>query len=518
MNDPGFARLPQVKSTKLVQAREEVVELENGCICCTLRGDLLAEVAALARSGEFDYLVIESSGISEPLQVAQTFAFRVGEEAATPEEAAEAARLVGAGVGESLGDLARLDTCVTVVDAAHFSSNLDAFEDVDERWAPREDAPDARGVSELLVEQVEFSDVVIVNKASEVPRAHLENDVVAVIRKLNPAAEIVTADFGRVPLGKVLDTGRFDLARAQGSAGWLRSLEEESRPAASGGGEAGAPGCSGCSDPACGALPACTSSGCTHKACTDKACTDKACTDKACGALPGCTGSGCAGPGQEAGHRHGGISSFVWRSRRPLHPGRLKDFLASHFLLRVAQVERPRGSEDEEDWSSSEAGDSAPGEAAAEARRREVARKRDEVLARTRGAFGRLYRSKGFLWVTGLDSHIVEMGQAGALMSLEVSAPWFAHAGEATLPEDPAARAEFMEAWRREELPGVGEIGDRRQEVVFIGQDLAEGPLRAAWEACLATDEELGGAPLEDPLFGESREALREMEEAGEGQ
>ncbi|MFD7663172.1 GTP-binding protein [Streptomyces sp. NPDC059788] len=193
----------------LSRTEERLVEMTNGCICCTLRDDLLEEVARLAGEGRFDHLLIESSGISEPMPVAATFAFPRDD-------------------GATLGDLARLDTMVTVVDAARFHAELAGGDGLAERGlAPYED--DERTVSDLLIDQVEFADVLVVNKLDLVDdeqAAHLR----AALARLNPAARIVPARHGRVAASEVIGTGRFDLERAQQAPGWVRELNGEHVP------------------------------------------------------------------------------------------------------------------------------------------------------------------------------------------------------------------------------------------------------------------------------------------------
>ncbi|MFJ3192317.1 GTP-binding protein [Streptomyces griseoviridis] len=193
----------------LSRTEERLVEMTNGCICCTLRDDLLVEVDRLAREGRFDHLLIESSGISEPLPVAATFAFARDD-------------------GATLGDVARLDTMVTVVDAAHFLPELERGDELAARGlAPFED--DDRTVSDLLVDQVEFADVVVLNKLDLVD-ARTADRLRAALARLNPVARTVTATHGRVELRHVLGTGLFDLERAQQAPGWVRELNGEHVP------------------------------------------------------------------------------------------------------------------------------------------------------------------------------------------------------------------------------------------------------------------------------------------------
>ncbi|MEU3458023.1 GTP-binding protein [Micromonospora sp. NPDC006766] len=193
----------------LSRTEERLVELTNGCICCTLRDDLLNEVARLARQGRFDYLLVESSGISEPMPVAATFAFGVED-------------------GQVLDDLARLDTTVTVVDAAGLLARIEAGETLEQRGLSAYEGDD-RSIADLLVDQVEFADVLVVNKTDLVDAADL-TVVEALLARLNPAARQIRAVHGRVPPVEILHTGRFDLDRAETTPGWVAELNGEHVP------------------------------------------------------------------------------------------------------------------------------------------------------------------------------------------------------------------------------------------------------------------------------------------------
>ncbi len=203
------ASLVERGGAELRRTEEELVELSNGCICCTLREDLLVEVKRLAREGRFDYLLIESTGISEPIPVAQTFTFRDEE-------------------GVSLADVARLDTMVTVVDASTFTPDYWGGQPLAERGQSLGE-DDQRTVTDLLVEQVEFADVIVVNKVDLVSQEDLAK-VIGAISTLNPRAKIVRSIRGRVQLDLLLNTGRFDYERAAASAGWILELQGEHTP------------------------------------------------------------------------------------------------------------------------------------------------------------------------------------------------------------------------------------------------------------------------------------------------
>ena len=187
----------------LSRTEETLVEMTNGCICCTLRDDLLKEVRRLALDGRFDYLLIESTGISEPLPVAATFNFRTEE-------------------GESLEDVSRLDTMVTVVDAANLLRDYASTDFLKDRGEALGEE-DNRALVNLLVDQIEFADVVILNKIDAAEPEQLDA-ARKIIRSLNSDAELIETSMSRVPLDKVLNTGRFDHDKAQQHPLWFKEL------------------------------------------------------------------------------------------------------------------------------------------------------------------------------------------------------------------------------------------------------------------------------------------------------
>ncbi|MDQ1012148.1 G3E family GTPase [Streptomyces sp. V4I23] len=197
------------REVSLSRSQERLVEMSNGCICCTLRDDLLTEISRLAGEGRFDYLLIESTGISEPLPVAETFTF-VNEQ------------------GRALSDIAALDTMVTVVDGVNFLDNY--------RSGGRLDAdvtaavPDGeRDISDLLIDQVEFADVILISKTDLITVPQLE-ELTAILRKLNKAADIHPVSMGNVPLDRILNTGLFSLEKAATAPGWLQEMQGEHIP------------------------------------------------------------------------------------------------------------------------------------------------------------------------------------------------------------------------------------------------------------------------------------------------
>ena len=200
----------QVKNdVQLQRGQEKLVEMSNGCICCTLREDLLIEVANLAKEGRFDYLVIESTGIAEPLPIAETFTFQDEQ-----------------GIG--LSNHAQLDTLVTVVDAVNFMRNyMEALSLKESGESLGED--DERNVADLLVDQIEFANVILISKIDLISSDEIVN-LKAVLHSLNPDADIIPMVMGQVDLNKVLNTGLFDFEKAEQASGWLKELRGEHIP------------------------------------------------------------------------------------------------------------------------------------------------------------------------------------------------------------------------------------------------------------------------------------------------
>jgi G3E family GTPase len=337
----------------LSRTDEKLVEMQNGCICCTLREDLLKEVARLAGEGRFDYLLVESTGISEPLPVAETFTFEHED-------------------GYTLSQVARLDTMVTVVDAANFLDDyLSSDALADRNLALGEE--DERDVVSLIVDQVEFADVIVVNKTDLVSGKKL-GSLEAVLRSLNASAKIVRSVRGKVPLTEILDTKRFDFDRASAAPGWMAVARGD----------------------------------------------------------------------ELAETAEYGITSFVYRARRPFHPERLYRFMTDKKLT------------------------------------------------------GSLLRSKGFCWIVTRPKWTALWSQAGRVMELSPQGVWWADVPRDQWPDDPAERADILANFD-------GEFGDRRQELVFIGKKLDEPAIRAALDAALMTDAEMTGGPdvwskIRDPL------------------
>ena len=193
----------------LNHSEEKLVEMSNGCICCTLREDLLIEINKLAEEKKFDYLVIESTGISEPLPVAETFTFEDEN-------------------GVSRSDAANLDTMVTVVDAVNFIKDYEEAKYLQETGESLGE-DDERSVADLLVDQIEFADVILISKTDLVEDKDIDK-LKAIIKTLNTQAEIIPIKEGNVEIDKVLNTGLFDFAKAKEAPGWLKEMRGEHIP------------------------------------------------------------------------------------------------------------------------------------------------------------------------------------------------------------------------------------------------------------------------------------------------
>ncbi|KAJ3203930.1 hypothetical protein HDU67_009856 [Dinochytrium kinnereticum] len=417
--------------SNILQTEEKMVQMQNGCICCTLREDLLEEVANLAKQKAFDYLVIESTGISEPMQVAETFAM-------TKEDMEEAGYQFDNkkhGVA-TLSDCSRLDTCVTVVDAANFLDTFDSHEFISQRFE-KIDKDDERTVTDLLCDQIEFANVILVNKLDLVSKETVSR-VIGFVKQLNPQAKVLPTTHSKCDLNEILDTHKFDFAQASTNPGWLLSLRE------------------------------------THVPETEEY----------------------------------GIGSFVYRARRPFHPQRIGDLICANFFLletpelKGSEEQEEEGEEDEDDeWEDMDDGEAKDDD------NMEVEEDNDgdddeilplmvdkeeglKTLAKKRnGPFCNVLRSKGYLWLATRPKNLGEWSQAGLMVTIGNGGNWYSELPKQMWPEEP----EMVEAIKKDMDPV---LGDKRQEIVFIGQWGAEKEIQQKaivdeLDKCLCTDEEM---------------------------
>ncbi|KAJ5819089.1 hypothetical protein N7474_004680 [Penicillium riverlandense] len=418
-----------IKNHKVSQTTEKLIQLQNGCICCTLRGDLLAELARLTKQNEIQYVIIESTGISEPMQVAETFtaefsaAMLEAEDqiAGNDEEAKEILNeIVNLG---GLHTLARLDTTVTVIDAFNLLSNFDTTEFLSDRYGSDQIVPeDERTISDLMVDQIEFADVLIINKIETIDERMRER-IRQLLKLLNPNAKILESSYSKVDVHEIVDTNKFDFVRAASGAGWLRSLHEMTVQT---------------------------------------------------------TGNGDRmAPRPET--LEYGINNFVYSARRPFHPRRLFALIHDKFiLLQNNEIEEEEDEEDEaeeDDDAMDTDSDSVqdfdqpdPG----------------TILANKRShpAFGPILRSKGFFWLATRPFQFGEWSQAGGMLTVGCGGPWFAEVPEEAWPEDKdvqeSIRNDFQGPW-----------GDRRQELVFIGEGVDQDRIVALLDECLLDDYDM---------------------------
>jgi G3E family GTPase len=339
----------------LSKTDEKLVEMSNGCICCTLREDLLKEVERLANENRFDYLLIESTGISEPLPVAQTFTYQ--------DEAN----------GIDLSKISTLDTLVTVVDCFNFMKDYSSLETLQERKASDMEG-DYRTIVNLLTDQIEFANVIILNKTDLVSKEQV-GMIKSMIKKLNSDATIVTSEMGKVELTQIMNTGLFDFEKTSQSAGWIEELNKEHVPET----------------------------------------------------------------------EEYGISSFVFRDKRPFHPQRFWDYL-------------------NKDWHVN------------------------------------IIRSKGLFWIASRKNDALNWSQAGGSLKAETAGVWWCSMPYAERINYSA----FVENQGVIEKGWDKRFGDRNNELVIIGQELDKELIIQELQNCLCTESEIKdmeiGLRFKDPF------------------
>ncbi|KUJ20538.1 cobW-domain-containing protein [Mollisia scopiformis] len=421
------------------QSKEKLIQLQNGCICCTLRGDLLEELVKLARTDAVQYVVIESTGISEPMQVAETFTTEFSrmmiEQEGNLDDGEESAVLKEIANLGGLNKLARLDTTVSVVDAFNLFHNFSTADFLSDRYGKDNFIPeDERTITDLMVDQLEFADVIIVNKLDMVDSS-TKARILALVKRLNPVAKVLEARYSAIDVMEIINTNMFSFEKAATGAGWLRSLHELTQM------EIG--------------------------------------------------GKSKMVPKPET--EEYGISSFVYRARKPFHPNRLWDLIYDKFIVmqNVDQVveEDEVGEDDDEDMDqNAEEGEDSDTEMGEDVEDKEYPKEIDpKMILQNKAAhpaFSGLLRSKGFFWLATRPSQHGEWSQAGGMLTLQGGGPWFCVVPREAWPEDmdivAAIEADFSGSW-----------GDRRQELVFIGEKVEQHAVFAVLDECLLTDSEM---------------------------
>jgi len=433
-----------IDQSALVQS-DEVIAMQNGCFCCTLQSDLVEQIISLTQKKMFNYMLIEASGVSEPAQIAPLFDL-CDDEHDHEEEHKD---------GPQLGEVARLDTCVTVIDAAEFHNNLDSMTIYDQG--------DTQGtIAELLTEQVEFSNVVVLNK-EDLVTAEQKQEILDRVALLNPNAKVLTSLQSKINVFEILNTGLFKSSEFfEGSF-----MIAATRIAQAGNFEK------------VEALPDCciVSENAGKKKCCKKKQAQNGqmivtgLSEVMLGVVPDSTG-------QQKKTRHEsrfGITSFVYKSRRPFHPGRLHDqFIEKFFVLRYEQEE------EEEENSELNANLDKLQEEARNKQKNRVA------------LMGELLRSKGFVWLASSNFIMGGFQQAGNILRIEAEGPWMCEIPFLwkDTPQEKLVVADLQQE-NGEEYPH----GDRRQELVFIGVGLKHDAIQRTLDSCLLTDVEMEMGP-----------------------
>jgi len=425
-----------IDKSALVQS-DEVIAMQNGCFCCTLKSDLMDQIIELAQKKMFSYILIEASGVSEPSQIAPMF--DPCDDDHDHEEAHQK--------GPQLSELARLDTCVTVVDAAEFNNNLESMKVYESN--------EMEGtITELMMEQIEFSNVVVLNKKDLVTEKQLKN-IEERITLLNPKAKIVQAVQSKINVMEILNTKLFSKEEMEKGAVMVSTSKTDDDD-----GEEMPECCVKSVDD--GKKKCCKSK--------NKNLIDSGLSTIMLGVVEGKDNTK---PNLTRHQERFGITSFVYRARRPFHPGRLYDqYLDLFFILRFKEQE---GEEEDEDAFLEKLQKEAVGKQA----------KRFQLM-------GELLRSKGFIWIA--SSHGVQGGlqQAGNNLKIEPQGPWLGDYPEEWkgTPGEKVIYKDMIDE-KGEEYPYM----DRRQELVFIGHKLKHLEIQKVLDNCLLNDDEMKLGP-----------------------
>jgi len=473
VNDMAEINVDGLEVASLVQKDSELVQLQNGCICCTLRMDLVEEVGRLAELGEFDVLVIESTGISEPMQVAETFSGEL-----TPEVIAK--QQLGSKAAAALGKLAskaRLDTCITVVDVCSFFELWGSVKTVqDDSMGAKVPAEDTRALSHLLTQQVEFSDLIVLNKIELADRTQIEQ-VKTALRALNSKAEIVETSYSDIPISKVVLTGRFDMDTASGSAGWMQDLDDHKPETVEYG----------------------ISSFMYHQrkpfnperlhdwmskyfflTMIDNTQPEEHIHDEHC--------NHDEEPNEEEKHLHDEHCNHTNEEEKHLHEEHCNDTKEEEKHL---HDEHCNHTNEEEKHLHDEHCNDTKEESRENLEEDDLAereRELEEIQSQWSASFGsasRLLRSKGVIWMAGYDDVTLRWGQSGHFLELTTATPWM-------VDIDPEQWSSFnVDVKAVMNDIQTHPYGDRHSMVVMIGQGLDEKSLTESLNACLLTDEEM---------------------------
>ena len=439
-----------IDQSALVQS-DEVIAMQNGCFCCTLQSDLVDQIISLVEKNLFNYMLIEASGVSEPSQIAPLFDLCDDDHDADNADHDHESKL-------QLGEVVRLDTCITVVDSAEFYNNLESMRTY-------ENGESIGTIAELMMEQVEFSNVVVVNKVDLVNEDQ-KRDIIEKIEVLNPSAKVVESIQSEVNPMEILNTNLYKAADVHDQF-WMRATRNAAEK-----------------DVAADLLDCCeTSMAQDGKKCCKSKSEDGKMIDSG---LSQVQVDVVVNNAKVTRHEtRFGITSFIFRARRPFHPGRLWDLFLEPFFSKMehefAMDQEEEGGEEE---TSVESNETRLEEQQKEAQAKQ--RERKETI-------GQLLRSKGFMWIATSHDIVGGWQQAGNVFRLKALTPWMdevRHIWEDT----PAAEAVLPYMLQ----PSTGEewrYADRRQELVFIGQGLKHEVIQKILDRCLLNDREMNLGP-----------------------
>eukprot|EP00933_Yihiella_yeosuensis_P013632 TRINITY_DN12534_c0_g1_i1.p1 TRINITY_DN12534_c0_g1~~TRINITY_DN12534_c0_g1_i1.p1 ORF type:complete len:488 (+),score=121.96 TRINITY_DN12534_c0_g1_i1:100-1464(+) len=434
----------------LIQS-EDMVALQNGCVCCTLQNDLVTQILELAKKKYFHYMIIEASGVSEPSQIAKLF-----EESECADDH-DHTKEESHSHEDSLAEHARLDTCVTVVDSADFFKKFEAIQ----QGSSQENFP------QLLAEQIEYANVVILNKTDLVTSEQTAK-VTERITDLNEKAKILTSQESKVDVMEVVNTALYkaeDFKSFHIKDGEAKE-DDEMKDCCK-------------AKVACGELPCCRS-----KRTID--------SGKSKVVLAHNRAKNSVGP------RHAlrfGITSFIYQARRPFHPVRFrKNFVERFFIC-------PDFEDEDENRNAKKSKGKGKKKLSKEEKKKQeedTIKKQQEVAEEKQklrtDEIGDLYRSKGFFWIASSHDHRGVFSQAGSVATVNFAEMWNVFerkAWEGTESEMAAIRKDWVLPW-----------GDRRQDLVFIGKELKHEKIQAMLDDCILSDDELFMFVNQPSLFG----------------
>merc|ERR1712088_1006560 len=400
-----------IDKTSLIQSDEAMVGMQNGCICCTLQSDLCDQIVKLTQMKKFNYILIEASGVSEPHEIAPLFEVHPHFHMDHQDEDIDTEV-------PQLGEVARLDTCVTLIDSADFYNNLGSMKAFDDCWSEMEGT-----IAELMMDQVEFANIIILNKGDLVNETQ-KNDLMEKIALLNSNAKIIRSVQSKINVKDILNTRLYK----DKDEFWVSSTKR--------------------ADEASKAAELARKEG-RH--------VPEACTARF------------------------DITSFVYRARKPFHPGRMSQMVDRYFSKPVFPSEC-----EHEAKLTPEQRKKADDEFA------ELQKEATVKQERRNETMGELLRSKGFFWLATSHDIIGGWQQAGNVIRIEAQSPWLCKIPE--IWEGTASEAHVLKDIKKED-GGEWEYKDRRQEIVFIGHGMKVEVIRKLLDDCLLTDEEMELGP-----------------------